>query len=382
MTASPFLRQQLEGPGRAAALSLVDEITAALVAWAENGTAPPDLAAVALVVATVSTRSEFDLDLSVFLQKVLDASSAGPMAMTWSGALEYGLTLQSTLPRFGIDDDVCASIDEGLASTLSQSPGTGFDVTDGAVGRLLYLLERPVTPQNERSRRHLLDLLATTGWNQASPVNLGVAHGVAGVVSVLATVIARGWGEPRDEALLLRTTQQLLTHEDATLKPYRFPNSAGQRTSRLAWCYGDLGISVALLQAARALGRTDWETVARRTAESAAQVELEASRVDDASLCHGALGAATVLSWLAEHLESTLIRDSASRWFERASTFRRAGGRFGGFQFKRPDGWSDDVSILEGAAGIALALEAACQVDQPEWQRHVLLLHDCHRAAR
>lgn len=379
MTASPFLRQQLEGPGRASALSLVDEITAALVAWAENGTGAPDLAAVALVVATVSARHQPDLDLSAFLQKVLDASSAAPMAMTWSGALEYGLSLQRALHLFGVDEDVCASIDEGLSATVSEAPGTAFDVTNGAVGRLLYLLERPVTPQNERTRRLLLTQLAERAWDQTSPLNLGVAHGVAGVVSVLAAIVARGWGERGDEALLVRSTEQLLAHEVSGSPPYRFPFTAGGQASRLAWCYGDLGISVALLQASRALGRPEWERVAQTTAESAAQVDLEASKVVDASLCHGAIGAGVTLGWLAQQLQSQPIRDAAVSWFERATRFRRPEGRFAGFQFKVPTGWEDNVSILEGAAGIALGLEAACDAEQPAWQRHVLMLHDVTR---
>ncbi len=379
MTAWPFSRQQLEGPGRAAALSLVDEIIAALVSWAENGTGATDLAAVALVVATVSTRCELDLDLSVFLQKVLDASSAAPMTMTWSGALEYGLSLQSALRIFGVDEDPCDAIDEGLAATVSTSRGTAFDVTDGAVGRLLYLLERPATPQNERTRRLLLTQLAERAWDQTGPLNLGVAHGVAGVVSVLAAVIARGWGERGDEALLMRCTEQLLAHEASGPPPYRFPYTAGGQAGRLAWCYGDLGISVALLQASRALGRADWERVAQTTAESAARVDLEASKVVDASLCHGAIGAGVVLGWLAQQLQSQAVRDAAVSWFERAALFGRPEGRFAGFQFKVPTGWEDNVSILEGAAGVALGLEAACQAEQPAWQRYVLLLHDARR---
>ncbi len=364
----------LQGEIRAAATAVVDDIVRALLEWFERGTGGPALASVALVFATVSIRRELELNFGAILQKVIDSSATAPMATTWAGSLGYALALQSSLRLLGIDEDVCAPLDAGLDATLAENAGPVTDLIDGATGRLAYLLERPVTPQTERSRRFLLNQLGASAPRDPRAPDLGVAHGAAGVILVLASVIDRGWGESRDVALLTRTVEILLSFEDPSLAPFRFPFVGRGSESRLAWCYGDLGISVALLYAARVLGRHQWEATARRLAESAAAVPVDLSRVNEATLCHGAVGVGTLLSWLAEELDSPTIRASAIEWFERVSRFRRKEGRFAGFQFNRGGVWEDAVTILEGAAGVALGLEAACHVERPEWQRYVLLL--------
>jgi hypothetical protein len=52
---------------------------------------------------------------------------------------------------------------------------------------------------------------------------------------------------------------------------------------------------------------------------------------------------------------------------------RRPGKGIAGFAAWGHEGWRDEVGILEGAAGIALAFLAATQDVEPEWDRMLLV---------
>jgi hypothetical protein len=78
---------------------------------------------------------------------------------------------------------------------------------------------------------------------------------------------------------------------------------------------------------------------------------------------------ATGDSWLAE---------AARAWFEQTLTMRRPGQGIGGYEAWKSDeagrqSWSSDPDLLNGAAGIALALLAATTSIEPRWDRMLLL---------
>ena len=96
-------------------------------------------------------------------------------------------------------------------------------------------------------------------------------------------------------------------------------------------------------------------------------------------MCHGAAGLAHVFNRLFQATGDESFLMAARYWFERTLELRRPGEGIAGFSAYRPpnDGqeeyWDDQVGILEGAAGIALALLAATTEIEPEWDRMLLL---------
>src|SRR5438093_719443 len=60
--------------------------------------------------------------------------------------------------------------------------------------------------------------------------------------------------------------------------------------TRVAWCYGDLGIAVALFLAARCVNESSWQNEALALARNVAGRPPEQSGVKDCGLCHGAAG--------------------------------------------------------------------------------------------
>jgi len=152
------------------------------------------------------------------------------------------------------------------------------------------------------------------------------------------------------------------------------------KPTRLAWCYGDLGIAVALLQAARGVREPAWEREAMMIARRCAARPAEQSGVVDCGLCHGAAGVGHLFNRLFQATGDESLRDAARFWFNRTFDMRRPNEAIAGFPAWMPDPerpeekrWVAEPGILEGAAGVALALLAATTGIEPEWDRMLLV---------
>jgi hypothetical protein len=163
---------------------------------------------------------------------------------------------------------------------------------------------------------------------------------------------------------------------------------------RVAWCYGDLGVATTLLLAARLVGEPAWEEVALRVALEVANVPVDLAGSVDSALCHGAVGNAHLFNRLYQASGDVSFAVAARRWYERALAMRGDGG-IGGYrvwgyhpmalsgtpQALPPPTWVDSPAVLDGAAGIALALLAAVSDTDPGWDRLLLVsAHPPHRA--
>ena len=101
----------------------------------------------------------------------------------------------------------------------------------------------------------------------------------------------------------------------------------------------------------------------------------------DGGLCHGAAGNVHIYNRLYQATGEGLYRDTALTYFDLLLSMRKEGQGVGGFQAYMPDAsdaspWKDVPGLLEGAAGIGLALLSALHPVRPSWDR--MLLVDVH----
>jgi hypothetical protein len=193
-------------------------------------------------------------------------------------------------------------------------------------------------------------------------LDLGVAHGICGVIPVLAGALARGIQTTVAEDLLDGAILQLVPHTTGDREFASFPavtdGANSSPAGRVAWCYGEAGVAGALHAAARACSNP----ALRRQAEALARHWLGASiaeaGVRDASLCHGAAGLTQILHRM--HLESNDARfgDAAAGWLAHVLSYHRediAGG-FARFVPGEDEAPAPNRSFLEGTTGIGLVL--------------------------
>jgi hypothetical protein len=300
------------------------------------------------------------------------------------------------------DEDPNVEVDEALLLPLKQRWPGDYDLIRGLVGIGIYARERLPHPLGRQMlllvEVELADLARRSGdglvtWHTAPELlplgqrsvypqgyhNLGVAHGVPGVIGLLGVAAEAGLLDPEARPLLDGAVAWLLAQELPPGSASRFPSFTGEgivpAPSRLAWCYGDLGIAVALLIAARGAGEPSWEQEALRIALAAAERRPETTSIVEAGLCHGAAGVGHLFNRLYQATGEKRLATAARFWLARALDLRRPGEGVAGFLAYLPEpgsdtmSWQSDPSFLTGAAGIALALLAADSPLEPAWDR-------------
>ncbi len=275
-------------------------------------------------------------------------------------------------------------------------------VIDGLAGIGVYALERLPRPTARRCLEAVVDRLEevserrTPGvawvtppeiedayWRRQRPrgsYDLGLAHGIPGVVALLAALCEADVARAKAGPLLEAAVPWILDQSLPPGSPSRFPNwhipEKPPAGSRLAWCYGDLGVATSLLWAAAVTGRTDWLTEALATARAAGRRPMEHSGVWDACICHGMAGVAHIFNRLHQASGDEALAEAALYWYEKLLEARTPGQGYGGYLFERSDGqtrtWAEDPGFLGGTAGVGLALLAATTAVEPGWDRALL----------
>ncbi len=303
------------------------------------------------------------------------------------------------------DEFVCEHADRVLHGALKEwGPERSYDLIGGLVGIGVYFLERLPREKAARGLRAVLDALekASTGtrkgmtwftpagslppWQRRKApngyYNLGVAHGVPGVLWLLARLTGVGIGADRAGALLRGGLAWMCEQQPDPDRPelpsWIAPGVPREENRRLAWCYGPLGAGAVVWEAAGAVGddrAADW---ARRLVLACARVPPDRALVRDASLCHGAAGNAHIFHRLWRRTGDARFRDAARSWVGATLASWRPGEGVGGFRMwgdlgENRQGWVDDASFLSGSAGVGLALRAAATDREPEWDRLLLL---------
>jgi lantibiotic biosynthesis protein len=190
--------------------------------------------------------------------------------------------------------------------------------------------------------------------------NLGVAHGVPGVIGFLSLCLKKNCNPAEVCEMLAPVVDDLRAQ---TLGPYTlsaFATTTGDSTpSRLAWCYGDAGISLVLYMAASALSSPNIRALADDTRDRfLVRRRDDFSSVVDATLCHGSAGLLHICTKLAEHGSSSKLAAAATFW--RHHLLEKREEKLGICGFPCWDGlrrrYRSNPAMLAGAAGIALVM--------------------------
>ena len=132
------------------------------------------------------------------------------------------------------------------------------------------------------------------------------------------------------------------------------------RKSRLAWCYGDLGVIFALINIGEALQDVDTTDSALKMAVVCADKRrgVPDNMVYDACICHGASGVAQAFSALYRKTGYDKFADAYSYW--RTQSLKMGVYENGHIDFRNYDvtnrNWRKTNSFLEGNAGVGLML--------------------------
>jgi|SRR5579859_1700734 len=283
----------------------------------------------------------------------------------------------------GKDADYLENLDKIIIVRLERGRWLApYDLVAGLVGIGVYFLERLPRKAAARGLHLILGHLeqqaeySDQGVTWFTPpellpshqremcptgyYNLGTAHGVPAVAQFLGELVAASIEAERAKVLLNALMSWLLAHRQRSGAVSRYsnwiaPGDTQANLSRVAWCYGDLGIGGLLHHLALRLGREDWLEIAHSLLDGClARTE---DRVRDAGLCHGALGVAHIYNRVHQVGREGRYRDAAQRYYGRGLSMIDYSHR----------------SFLEGSLGQALALISAVFPIEPHWDRRLLL---------
>ncbi|MCO1575630.1 lanthionine synthetase C family protein [Crossiella sp. SN42] len=319
-------------------------------------------------------------------------------------------------PRFWpsvhrLHDQLAAqAIGMSLPRVERQVSDSDYDMITGAAGILAYLCS--ITAPGDALRAaidHVLDYLV---WLSEPPrdltltrrwlidpqfcvqpgrdpddfpggyLNLGMAHGIPGVLAALAAAWRAGHRRPGHEQALRRIVDWLLQvrRDDAhgpvwatdipvaaTGEEVRPDNPQDQ----VAWCYGTAGVALSLLVASEALDDPGLHAVA---CESFAAVlrRTTVSASHSSTFCHGLAGVLAICLEFAAAGSAT-AREHAPRLLsellseadpELPLVFRDQ---------EEPGTFVDSPALLTGSTGVALTLLASVSPVRPAWLRAFLV---------
>jgi lantibiotic modifying enzyme len=348
----------------------------------------------------------FDEDTDALLSQAFAAVANQPLSWgLYSGVVGIGWVmahLQSVGCKAAETYDL-EELDEAFSQALGANPWRqDYDLISGLVGHTVYVLERPDSPKTRKMLAALigqfraLSYPCEEGVTWRTPVhlvpahqrsefpngwyNLGLAHGVPGVIGALSQIAVRTDHE-KDTVQLLRDAirwlrAQRLPEPSASVYPNWVADRHSPSPSRAAWCYGDPGVGTSLLLAGCSLDVPEWIAEGRDLMQRSSRRQLAGSGVIDAALCHGATGLAHLYNRAAQTCSCNILRTAASEWYVHALEMRRPNDGVAGFAYRafRSKGWvwEPESGFLEGAAGIGLALLGSITDISPEWDRVLL----------
>lgn len=407
-TTEPGWQPLIVDPERRAAIAgVIAEIVAAVDDWRRDHPTTSDddadYATLRIYTATDDTVPDPDDETGKALASAITKLGDNHAPGLYGGAARVAFAVGHL--SAGEDADLACEMIEGSLLRFLGQPTESYDLISGLVGIAVPVLQRIAdgkpSPSSEALARNILDQLERLArpmdrglawhtppellpaWQRLEApegyTNLGLAHGIPGVVAILARYLTAGIDVPRTRLLLDGAVEYLRSvagprpgNRYAAWLPSR-PNW----TCRVAWCYGDLGVAVALMSAAAAAGRDDWRRDALELAHGMAARPFESSQVNDGGLCHGAAGVAHIFNRLAQATGDPAFAKTADAWFGHTLAIRRPEGLAGFPRALYNDGdptWEPSADLLNGAIGVALALHAAISPIEPAWDQ--LLLAD------
>jgi lantibiotic modifying enzyme len=295
-------------------------------------------------------------------------------------------------------DEVLGELDDFLyEKMILELKKSNYDFLHGAVGIGLYFLKRKSNKKSHEFLKdfvHELDNIAHKDeegikWisvlnreKGTKGYNLSLSHGLASIIAFLSKLYTAGIAKDKVFYLLNGAVKYLLNQQmDISKFNSNFPSfvfkDEPSTNSRLAWCYGDLGIGIALWQAGNNTNKELWkEKAIEILLHSAKRRDLKENIVVDAGLCHGSAGIAHIYSRMYSYTDKNEFKDSAEYWFEQSLQMAKFDDGLAGYKvWRAPEygGSQNDFGFLEGIAGIGLSFISAISDIEPKWDECLLL---------
>jgi len=290
-------------------------------------------------------------------------------------------------------------VENYLVSRMRQNVSERYyDFMHGALGVGLYFLKKGTNPEYIQE---LIEFLYKTAeksvdnrifkWESVvmnkneelqTCYNFALSHGMSSILIFLARIVKSGICDERITEMLSGAINYVLLHEkDFSQFGSYFPNfilidsPEDVSKSRLAWCYGDLGIGLALWQAGKSIDKTAWEEKGLEILlQSTQRRSFNENYVQDAEICHGSAGVAMIFRRMYFETKMDEFKDATQYWINQTLNYSHFEDGLAGYKTRYSGGeWKLDYSLLMGISGIGLVLLSYLENNQQTWDELFLI---------
>lgn len=309
------------------------------------------------------------------------------------------------------DEAMLATFDRiCIESFQALSSQNNYDVWHGFLGIAQYLMERHNENDMSAHLAKIPDLIwqASTIYNnrliwidygrqkmfpkEEARINLGLAHGISGLLSIVARLHDLDINRDACKKLMLHIGTLLMSfkrdepRQTSAYYPSAIPLSAIQDTnqygSRLGLCHGDMGIACAFYKAGKSLQKEDWINEALFLMDHAVTRTQNGETMDEPCLCHGTISNAHLFNKFYHATGNPTYKDCAAYWVNATFKLKRKNRENPtGFLYKcpvlgnNPDEitWGVNYSLIDGDIGLGLSLLYLTDMAPATWDRILLL---------
>jgi lantibiotic biosynthesis protein len=326
-----------------------------------------------------------------------------------SGAAGLGYMLQLLCKADMVDMDMDTEYGDMdafiyTAALKDITHAHNHDYLHGAMGAVYYFLSRLPNAPIEKYVTHLLEAFCnkavptTTGiWfknvviptDDETEINLSLAHGQASFLQLLIQASTLGIKVANMDAVITKGLQfinsvqqpvdfekELYSYYPATIAPgeekpmresYRFITTY----SRIAWCYGDLGILSTYYQAAAYMPKLWGNNLQLQKLHTMGTVTTlrkteHTTSISDSNLCHGSSGVAQYYKYLYKLTGLATYKEASTYWLQKTLELLPQDIEKGIYKGKETD-------MLDGLVGVSLVLMDSIADIELDWSKGLLM---------
>jgi lantibiotic modifying enzyme len=323
------------------------------------------------------------------IQECFEKFDTHQLLLTYcDGVAGFGWTLDHLVQRDLLDSDndtLLSDLDTTLYNQMVRNfENQEFDFLHGATGYAFYFLNRyritsatdlkdkykaylhfyideiiEISVKDEQGYRTWLSVIDLNGPQKV--YNLSMSHGVTSILGFFTKLAAYDEFREKSVPIIKEIVAYLLNTENenfmCSFPSYIHSDGTKSMRSRVAWCYGDLGIGLQLWHASLLLKDDVLQQKALNILKDTTKRKSgEESGVVDASICHGSYGNAHIYSRLFQQTKDPIFKEAADFWLQDGldRAFHEDG--FAGYKQKQPNHWETEIGLLEGISGIGLVI--------------------------
>lgn len=281
-----------------------------------------------------------------------------------------------------------------LKSSLFQMERNNYDYLHGALGSILFWLERlPDSEVETYIEAVIVKLIEKSeikdgcamwrdGLTEQCRYDMGLSHGIPSILVILSLVYSKGILKEQCKNIIHQGVRWILKSKSTSGKCV-FPSYFQEdhkfmsKYSRLGWCYGDLGVAIMLWQVGkRLINPLLQEEAINVIKKTCNRRNLKNNDIYDAGLCHGSIGVAFIYKRFYNWTGQNEFKKNSDYWYSKSLEFANFKDGHAGYktwQGKAKIKYINDHSLLEGLTGIGLALLSEVSKDDPDWDRCLLI---------